>query len=68
MKTERVETDVLVVGGGIAGLMAAIRARETGADVVVRPGSAAVDRCDLDGDSVVGDAQPMTGDAFPGRR
>lgn len=35
MKTERVETDVLCVGGGIAGLMAAIRAREAGARVVV---------------------------------
>lgn len=35
MKTERVETDVLCVGGGIAGLMAAIRARELGAEVIV---------------------------------
>jgi succinate dehydrogenase/fumarate reductase flavoprotein subunit len=35
MKTERVETDVLCIGGGIAGLMAAIRARELGAKVVV---------------------------------
>lgn len=32
---EFVETDVLCVGGGIAGLMAAIRAREMGAKVVV---------------------------------
>jgi succinate dehydrogenase/fumarate reductase flavoprotein subunit len=35
MKIERVETDVLCVGGGIAGLMAAIRASELGAKVVV---------------------------------
>ncbi|MBW1912347.1 MAG: FAD-binding protein, partial [Deltaproteobacteria bacterium] len=35
MKTERIESDVLCVGGGIAGLMAAIRAREAGATVVV---------------------------------
>ena len=35
MKTERVETDVLCVGGGIAGLMAAIRAKEFGANVIV---------------------------------
>ena len=35
MKTEKVETDFLCVGGGIAGLMAAIRAREFGVDVVV---------------------------------
>ena len=35
MKTERFETDVLCVGGGIAGLMAAIRAAELGADVIV---------------------------------
>jgi len=35
MKEEIVETDVLCVGGGIAGLMAAIRARELGADVIV---------------------------------
>ena len=35
MKTERVEADVLCVGGGIAGLMAAIRASELGAKVVV---------------------------------
>lgn len=32
---EVVESDVLVVGGGIAGLMAAVRARELGANVVV---------------------------------
>ncbi|MFH1650983.1 MAG: FAD-binding protein [Chloroflexota bacterium] len=35
MKEEIVKCDVLCVGGGIAGLMAAIRAREMGADVVV---------------------------------
>jgi len=35
MKTERVQTDVLCIGGGIAGLMAAIRASELGAKVVV---------------------------------
>jgi succinate dehydrogenase/fumarate reductase flavoprotein subunit len=35
MATQRIETDVLVVGGGIAGLMAAIRAREFGVKVVV---------------------------------
>lgn len=35
MKTERVETDVLVIGGGIAGCMAAIHARELGAKVVI---------------------------------
>lgn len=35
MKTERVETDVLCVGGGIAGLMAAIRAAELGAKVII---------------------------------
>ena len=35
MKTERVEADVLCVGGGIAGLMAAIRASELGAKVIV---------------------------------
>jgi len=32
---ELIETDVLCVGGGIAGLMAAIRARELGAKVIV---------------------------------
>lgn len=49
MKLEVVEADVLCVGGGIAGLMAAIRAAEEGARVVVaekanplRSGSAAV--------------------------
>jgi succinate dehydrogenase/fumarate reductase flavoprotein subunit len=49
MKREVVEADVLCVGGGIAGLMAAIRASEEGARVVVadkanplRSGSAAV--------------------------
>jgi len=35
MQTEVVEADVLCVGGGIAGLMAAIRAAELGAKVVV---------------------------------
>ncbi len=35
MEVERVTTDVLCVGGGIAGLMAAIRAREIGADVII---------------------------------
>lgn len=35
MKEERVEADVLCIGGGIAGLMAAIRAAELGARVVV---------------------------------
>ncbi|MFH1032785.1 MAG: FAD-binding protein [Chloroflexota bacterium] len=35
MKTEKVEADVLCIGGGIAGLMAAISAVESGAKVVV---------------------------------
>jgi len=35
LKEKSVETDVLCIGGGIAGLMAAIRARELGARVVV---------------------------------
>jgi len=35
MKEEWMETDVLCVGGGIAGLMAAIRASEHGAKVIV---------------------------------
>ncbi|MDP2917021.1 MAG: FAD-binding protein, partial [Dehalococcoidia bacterium] len=35
METQRIEADVLCVGGGIAGLMAAIRAGELGAKVVV---------------------------------
>ena len=35
MRETHVESDVLCVGGGIAGLMAAIRARELGASVVV---------------------------------
>lgn len=35
LKQELVEADVLCIGGGIAGLMAAIRARELGAKVIV---------------------------------
>ncbi|MBN2062181.1 MAG: FAD-binding protein [Deltaproteobacteria bacterium] len=35
MIEERIKTDVLCIGGGIAGLMAAIRAAESGASVVV---------------------------------
>ncbi|MBI2831916.1 MAG: FAD-binding protein [Chloroflexi bacterium] len=35
IKSETLETDVLVLGGGIAGCFAAIRARELGADVVM---------------------------------
>ncbi len=35
MKTEIVESDILCIGGGIAGLMAAIRAAELGARVVI---------------------------------
>lgn len=35
MNIEKVQCDVLCVGGGIAGLMAAIRARELGANVVL---------------------------------
>jgi succinate dehydrogenase/fumarate reductase flavoprotein subunit len=35
MKSEVIQSDVLCVGGGIAGLMAAIRARELGAKVVI---------------------------------
>src|SRR4030042_2285928 len=35
METEKVKADVLCVGGGIAGLMAAIRARDLGANVVI---------------------------------
>ena len=35
MKEQLIEADVLCVGGGIAGLMAAIRAGELGARVVV---------------------------------
>jgi succinate dehydrogenase/fumarate reductase flavoprotein subunit len=35
LREEFVETDVLCIGGGIAGLMAAIRARELGVSVVV---------------------------------
>ncbi|MDR2088882.1 MAG: FAD-binding protein [Clostridiales Family XIII bacterium] len=34
-KIERLRTDVLIVGGGIAGSMAAIRAKEEGVDVIV---------------------------------
>ena len=33
--TQFFETDVLVVGGGIAGLMAGIAARDQGADVII---------------------------------
>jgi len=35
MQRETIETDVLCIGGGIAGLMAAIRARESGVRVIV---------------------------------
>ena len=35
MKTEHFKCDVLCVGGGIGGLMAAIRAGELGAKVIV---------------------------------
>ena len=35
MKEEIIKADVLCIGGGIAGLMAAIRASELGAKVVV---------------------------------
>lgn len=35
MDSERVETDVAVVGGGMAGLVAGVRATERGADVTV---------------------------------
>jgi heterodisulfide reductase subunit A-like polyferredoxin len=35
MQEKRIETDVLCIGGGIAGLMAAIRAAELGVKVVV---------------------------------
>jgi len=35
MEEEIIKTDVLCIGGGIAGMMAAIRAREMGAEVVV---------------------------------
>ena len=35
MQEEKIKCDVLVIGGGIAGLMAAIKAGEIGANVVV---------------------------------
>ena len=35
MKIERRKTDVLCVGGGVAGLMAAVGARKEGAEVIV---------------------------------
>ncbi len=35
MEYSRIETDVLVIGGGLAGLCAALRARELGAGVIV---------------------------------
>lgn len=35
LKQTLVETDVLIIGGGLAGCMAAIRAREMGAEVVI---------------------------------
>ncbi len=35
MKKEQIETDLLCVGSGIAGLLAAIRVAELGAKVVV---------------------------------
>lgn len=35
MQEEKLTCDVLCIGGGIAGLMAAIRASEAGASVVV---------------------------------
>lgn len=34
MTAERIETDILVIGGGLAGSFAAIKAKETGADKV----------------------------------
>ncbi len=46
MEEEIVECDILCVGGGIAGLMAAIRARELGASVsVVEKGNALYSGC-----------------------
>jgi len=36
LKAKRIETDVLCIGGGIAGLMAAIRAAECGSRVFGR--------------------------------
>lgn len=41
METEKVYTDVLCIGGGIAGLMAGIRAAELGAKVVIAEKGAA---------------------------
>ncbi len=35
LKAKRIETDVLCIGGGIAGLMAAVRAAECGSRVLV---------------------------------
>ena len=35
IKEDRMECDVLVVGGGIAGCFAAIKAREQGAEVIL---------------------------------
>ena len=33
--TDRIKTDVLVIGGGIAGLMASIKAAANGAEVII---------------------------------
>jgi adenylylsulfate reductase subunit A len=35
MKEERLQTDILIIGGGVAGLNAALTAREAGMDVVI---------------------------------
>lgn len=43
---EIIQTDILVIGGGIAGCMAAIRARDTGADVILVE-KANVGRCGI---------------------